>query len=30
MEILEKINREIAEDKFYQNHFSNDGFRFVA
>lgn len=30
MEILEKIKREIAEDKFYQDHFSNDGFRFVA
>jgi hypothetical protein len=30
MEILEKIKNEIASDKFYQDHFSNDGFRFVA
>jgi len=30
MDILEKIKKEIASDKFYQDHFSNDGFRFVA
>lgn len=30
MDILEKIKSEIANDKFYQGHFSNDGFRFVA
>ncbi|MDR3328169.1 MAG: AIPR family protein [Prevotellaceae bacterium] len=30
MEIQEKIKSEIATDKFYQDHFSNDGFRFVA
>lgn len=30
MDILEKIKTEISADKFYQDHFSNDGFRFVA
>jgi len=30
MNILEKIKTEINSDRFYQNHFSNDGFRFVA
>lgn len=30
MDILAKIKSEIAQDKFYQDHFSNDGFRFVA
>jgi len=27
MSILSKIKAEIAGDKFYQDHFSNDGFR---
>jgi hypothetical protein len=30
MDILQKIKTEISADKFYQDHFSNDGFRFVA
>ncbi len=30
MSILQKIKLEISNDKFYQDHFSNDGFRFVA
>ncbi|HOD61773.1 MAG TPA: AIPR family protein [Bacilli bacterium] len=30
MSILQKIKTEIGNDKFYQDHFSNDGFRFVA
>jgi hypothetical protein len=30
MSIIEKIRTEISSDKFYQDHFSNDGFRFVA
>jgi hypothetical protein len=30
MDILQRIKSEILADKFYQNHFSNDGFRFVA
>lgn len=30
MSILAKIENEITTDKFYQDHFSNDGFRFVA
>jgi len=30
MTILERIKSEITNDKFYQDHFSNDGFRFVA
>ena len=30
MSILQKIKSEISNDKFYQDHFSNDGFRFVA
>jgi hypothetical protein len=28
--ILEKIKAELLNDKFYHDHFSNDGFRFVA
>ncbi|MCL2099140.1 MAG: AIPR family protein, partial [Oscillospiraceae bacterium] len=30
MNILEKIKNEIENDRFYQDHFTNDGFRFVA
>lgn len=30
MDILQKIKTEISTDRFYQDHFSNDGFRFVA
>jgi hypothetical protein len=30
MDILEKIRSEISADRFYRDHFSNDGFRFVA
>ncbi|MDR1099475.1 MAG: AIPR family protein [Treponema sp.] len=30
MGIFEKIKKEIASDKFYQDHFSNEGFKFVA
>jgi hypothetical protein len=30
MDIVEKIKSEIKNDKFYTDHFSNDGFRFVA
>ena len=30
MNLLSKIKTEISNDKFYQDHFSNDGFRFVA
>lgn len=30
MNILQKINNEISTDKFYQDHFSNNGSRFVA
>jgi hypothetical protein len=30
MDILKKIENEISTDKFYQDHFSNNGFRFVA
>lgn len=30
MDILDKIKAEIKNDKFYKDHFSNDGFRFVA
>lgn len=30
MDILGKIKAEIKNDKFYKDHFSNDGFRFVA
>lgn len=30
MSLIQKINNEISSDRFYQDHFSNDGFRFVA
>jgi hypothetical protein len=30
MDILQKIKQEISTDRFYLDHFSNDGFRFVA
>lgn len=30
MNILNKIKSEISQDRFYLDHFSNDGFRFVA
>jgi hypothetical protein len=30
MSLIQKIKAEISNDKFYQEHFSNDGFRFVA
>ena len=30
MDILAKIKNEISTDRFYLDHFSNDGFRFVA